>query len=117
MSKKTDEAFRASRLNAMLEGYGVNEERPVFEVHERDGKTYRIWANGWTEGFAEGAVIVNGVWPLLHMLRALKSQEKAKSSIAGRQEEGPSAPAVGARTERRPEWFWRMMRRLARNKA
>lgn len=52
-------------------------ERPVFEVHERNGKTYRIWADGHTEGFEEGAIIINGasVWVNLAKGLAIKARD------------------------------------------
>lgn len=34
-------------------------ERPVFEVHQKDGKTFKIYADGSTEGFGDDAMIIN----------------------------------------------------------
>lgn len=33
----------------------------AFEVHQRDGKIFRIYASGKTEGFSEGSVIFNRI--------------------------------------------------------
>lgn len=36
-------------------------ELPVFEIHENDGKTYKIFADGRTEGFGNDPMIVNRI--------------------------------------------------------
>jgi hypothetical protein len=43
--------------NANLEQYAP------FEVHEPSGHVYRVWLDGRVEGFAPGAMVVNGIAP------------------------------------------------------
>lgn len=46
--------------------------KPIFEIEERGGKVYRIWADGSVEGFdAEGAVVRNGIIPAMDYLAGL----------------------------------------------
>jgi len=45
---------------------------PIFEIHERGGKVYRIWPDGRIEGFPSDAVIVNGIWALWHRCLGLE---------------------------------------------
>ena len=42
-------------------------ENHAFEVHQRDGRVFRIWLNGKIEGFEPNALIVNGMLPYLRM--------------------------------------------------
>jgi hypothetical protein len=44
---------------------------PIFKIREPDGKEYRIYADGQTEGFKEGAFIANGITILLHYAQGL----------------------------------------------
>jgi hypothetical protein len=39
---------------------------PIFVIYEPSGKKYRIWGNGKIEGFQEGAVIMNGILPMMN---------------------------------------------------
>ena len=54
--QKTNHAFARSRSNDGLEVL------PVFEVHEKSGKVFRIFANGNIEGFDSSACVVNRVF-------------------------------------------------------
>ena len=49
-----------------------------FEVQEPNGKVYRVWLNGLTEGFVEGAFVLNRMAPAV-------SREKYISWLKGRE--------------------------------
>lgn len=51
--------------------------KPIFEVHERSGKIYRIFEDGSTEGFEEGAIIYNFalIWINLAKGLAIKARD------------------------------------------
>lgn len=55
----------------------MERELPVFEFHERGGRTYKVWADGTCEGFGSG-YIVNRILALYHIaqhaiLRAMQA--------------------------------------------
>ena len=55
-----------------------------FEVQEPNGKVYRIWLNGRTEGFAEGALVFNRMAPAVNREKYISWIKGRKSqSIAG----------------------------------
>lgn len=87
-------------------------ERPVFEVHERNGKRYRIWADGHTDGFGDGAVVCNGILPLFNAA----TTRTELSSTADRRREAQDSRVTANRTEQRQGWFLRMWQRLVRSK-
>ena len=41
-------------------------ENHAFEIHQRDGRVYRIWLNGKIEGFEPNSMIINGLIPYLN---------------------------------------------------
>lgn len=45
----------------------------AFRVIDPDGKTYRIWADGRIEGFAQPAIVNNGIPALLRRYSANQS--------------------------------------------
>ena len=55
---------------------------PIFEVHERNGKTYKIFADGNTEGFEDGAVIANGVMPWIDLAKGLAIKARDNGFIS-----------------------------------
>lgn len=46
-------------------------EKPIIEMHERSGKIYRIWVDGRSEGFEEGAIIYNNALALINLAKGL----------------------------------------------
>lgn len=54
------------------------EENPIFEVHAKCGRKYKIWASGIIEGFGDEYVVYNMVAPLLHTAQGL-----AKMAVEG----------------------------------
>lgn len=67
LSKRQDEDRDATLSNS-----DVHADRPVFTVHEFEtGKTYRIYTNGRTEGFADASSIHNNILLLVHTVQDL----------------------------------------------
>lgn len=60
-------------------------ENPVFQVHERSGKTYRIWADGRTEGFEDGAIISNGALAWINLAKGLAIKARDNGLISAEQ--------------------------------
>ena len=54
---------------------------PLFEVIAPSGHTFRIWPNGQTEGFPEGAALVNGVAPRLALTLGIVAHARNSSRI------------------------------------
>lgn len=52
----------------------MNATIPIFEIHERSGKCYRIWPDGRIEGFPYDAFVINRIWPLWQRTLALERQ-------------------------------------------
>ena len=84
---------------------------PIFEVHERKGKIYKIFANGDIEGFEVGAVISNGITPLINAMVEIKY-----SSTARHQQEALAFHGLVFHTAQHPQSFWQKLMRLVRNK-
>ena len=53
----------------------------LFELHGPDGQLWKLWANGRTEGFPCGTILVNGAAPLLAALLAKQNSPDAHVSI------------------------------------
>ena len=55
----------------------------IFEINEPSGKTYKIFADGNTEGFEEGAVVANGVMPWIDLAKglAIKARDNGLISV------------------------------------
>ena len=55
-----------------------------FEVQEPNGKVYRVWLNGLTEGFVEGAFVLNRMAPAVNREKHIAwLKGKEAQSIAG----------------------------------
>lgn len=52
----------------------ATDQHAPFEVHEPQGRVYRIWLDGRIEGFVPGSIIVNGIAPSFDYLAALLIQ-------------------------------------------
>lgn len=52
-------------------------ERPVFEVHEKGGNVFKIYADGTTEGFEDDVMIINRL-----PVRAAAPTDRATQNIA-----------------------------------
>ena len=66
-------------------------KNPVFEIIEQNSagemqKTYRIWADGTTEGFSENSAIINGIGPLLDYASGLLIQSVCYGRVVTEQE-------------------------------
>lgn len=85
-----------------------------FEIHERNGKVYRIFADGRIEGFEDGAVSCNYIWPLLCSLMPIAKTKH--SSTADLRQGDRDFPEKGVRSVRFHQWFLQMWRRLAKNR-
>lgn len=56
-----------------IEFYNKNYEKPIFEIKYSSGvHTYKIWANGRTEGFNDKVVVVNRIPELEAKIRLEK---------------------------------------------
>lgn len=44
----------------------------LFEIITKDGHKYKLYANGHSDGFPEGSVMINHAGPLINSLRAEK---------------------------------------------
>ena len=45
-------------------------DEPLFEVRSKDGHVWLFFEDGRTEGFPEGALVINRAWPRLVALRS-----------------------------------------------
>ena len=47
------------------------DDKPIFEILYKDGMAYRFWADGRTEGFDPGFIMVNRASPLVNLAKGL----------------------------------------------
>jgi hypothetical protein len=48
----------------------------LFELHTKDGHTYKLYLNGETEGLPEGTCVINRALPLINYLYALSVRKE-----------------------------------------
>lgn len=54
----------------------------LFELHGPNGEIWKLYANGFVEGFPHGTIVVNHAMPLIH---ALVAQQIPCANIADKQ--------------------------------
>jgi len=52
-----------------------------FEVHTPDGRVFRVGANGITEGFPDGSILINRLAPKIHATLGLLTQATACGDV------------------------------------
>lgn len=51
-----------------MEADEVEAGKPMFELHAPDGQRWALYADGRSEGFPEGTILINRALPLLSAL-------------------------------------------------
>ena len=50
----------------------------IFEIHERSGKVYKIYASGEFEGFEKDVIVMNGITPFINSMVETKHPDTAR---------------------------------------